>query len=293
MFSAKSQVSSKFIGSVIELTMASSPEVSPHKQIDLDSTSLMSDANAQIVGSVIAATMASSPEDSSQKQTGLDSAMGSLFLSDTNTSESSTSDNTSESSTDTFHDCECEEYKASARMSENWIEAMETKEEISSSMDLILKSISKLQVDCREKMATASSSEQSDDLQSSIDETLELVRNADQKIKCRLEGNKVKATTSLQRAWQMFFRSIQHAFNILNENAAPSILEFQQNVVQSLRQDGNKISADDFCNWIEVIVLILKVMYSLIYCIPVSRQFFLETIHGHGFKRIRLFSTRY
>ena len=183
--------------------------------------------------------------------------------------------------------------EVAARMSENWIETMETEEEISSSMDLILKSISKLQVDCREKMATASSSEQSDDLQSSIDETLELVRNADQKIKGRLEGNKVKATTKLQRAWQMFFRSIQHVFNILNENAAPSILEFQQNVVQSLRQDGNKISADDFCNWIEVIVLKLKIMYSLIYCIPVSRQFFLETIHGHGFKRIRLFSTRY
>ena len=183
--------------------------------------------------------------------------------------------------------------EVAARMSENWIETMETEEEISSSMDTILKSIGKLQVDCREKMATASSSEQSDDLQSLNDETLELVRNADQKIKGRLEGNKVKATTKLQRAGQMFFRSIQDAFNSLNENTDPSILEFQRNVVESLREDKNKISADDFCNWIEVIVLKLKVRYSLIYYIPVSRQFFLETIHGHGFKRIRLFSTRY
>ena len=257
MFSAKSQVSLKFTGFVIELTMASSPEVSPHKEIDLDSASLMSDANAQIVGSVIAATMASSPEDSSQKQTGLDSAMGSLFLSDTNTSESSTSDNTSESSTDTFHDCECEEYKASARMSENWIEAMETKEEISSSMDLILKSISKLQVDYRERMATASSSVQSDDLQCSIDETLELVRKTDQKIKKRLEENEVKATTKLRRTWyvQMFVLKLYNTF--LKEKSI-HVLEFQRKVVQSQRQDGNKISTDDFCNWIEVIVLIYK-----------------------------------
>ena len=162
--------------------------------------------------------------------------------------------------TDSFDDFSWGKVReASFQERKNWIQAMEIKQEISSSMDLILKSMAKLQVDLREKMTTAASntlsSEQSDDLQSSFDETMEFVRKTDQEIKQRLEENEVIATTMLRKS--LFASGLGTSMSkIFNKHFkkpfTPREIDFQRNVVQFLRLDQQKIAADDFCNWVEV-----------------------------------------
>ena len=167
------------------------------------------------------------------------------------------SDTSSDSSSDMLDNLDGFMKKTAVQECENWIQATEMKQKLYSSMDLVLKSIEKLQVDCREKttIAASSSSEQSDELQSSFVETLELVRKADQEIKQHLEENENKAMLMIRKTIESIVGTdddeISNELNYFKRPFTPTDLEFQRNVMQVVRQN-EEISTDDFCTWIEV-----------------------------------------
>ena len=167
------------------------------------------------------------------------------------------SDTSSDSSSDMLDNLDGFMKKTAVQECENWIQATEMKQKLYSSMDLVMKSIEKLQVDCREKttIAASSSSEQSDELQSSFVETLELVRKADQEIKQHLEENENKAMLMIRKTIESIVGTdddeISNELNYFKRPFTPTDLEFQRNVMQVVRQN-EEISTDDFCTWIEV-----------------------------------------
>ena len=167
------------------------------------------------------------------------------------------SDTSSDSSSDMLDNLDGFMKKTAVQECENWIQATEMKQKLYSSMDLVLKSIEKLQVDCREKttIAASSSSEQSDELQSSFVETLELVRKADQEIKQHLEENENKAMLMIRKTIESIvgtdYDETSNELNYFKRPFTPTDLEFQRNVMQVVRQN-EEISTDDFCTWIEV-----------------------------------------
>ena len=167
------------------------------------------------------------------------------------------SDTSSDSSSDMLDNLDGFMKKTAVQECENWIQATEMKQKLYSSMDLVLKSIEKLQVDCREKttIAASSSSEQSDELQSSFVETLELVRKTDQEIKQHLEENENKAMLMIRKTIESIVGTdddeISNELNYFKRPFTPTDLEFQRNVMQVVRQN-EEISTDDFCTWIEV-----------------------------------------
>ena len=167
------------------------------------------------------------------------------------------SDTSSDSSSDMLDNLDGFMKETAVQECENWIQATEMKQKLYSSMDLVLKSIEKLQVDCREKttIAASSSSEQSDELQSSFVETLELVRKADQEIKQHLEENENKAMLMIRKTIESIVGTdddeISNELNYFKRPFTPTDLEFQRNVMQVVRQN-EEISTDDFCTWIEV-----------------------------------------
>ena len=167
------------------------------------------------------------------------------------------SDTSSDSSSDMLDNLDGFMKKTAVQECENWIQATEMKQKLYSSMDLVLKSIEKLQVDCREKttIAASSSSEQSDELQSSFVETLELVRKTDQEIKQHLEENENKAMLMIRKTIESIvgtdYDETSNELNYFKRPFTPTDLEFQRNVMQVVRQN-EEISTDDFCTWIEV-----------------------------------------
>ena len=167
------------------------------------------------------------------------------------------SDTSSDSSSDMLDNLDGFMKETAVQECENWIQATEMKQKLYSSMDLVLKSIEKLQVDCREKttIAASSSSEQSDELQSSFVETLELVRKTDQEIKQHLEENENKAMLMIRKTIESIVGTdddeISNELNYFKRPFTPTDLEFQRNVMQVVRQN-EEISTDDFCTWIEV-----------------------------------------
>ena len=167
------------------------------------------------------------------------------------------SDTSSDSSSDMLDNLDGFMKKTAVQECENWIQATEMKQKLYSSMDLVMKSIEKLQVDCREKttIAASSSSEQSDELQSSFVETLELVRKTDQEIKQHLEENENKAMLMIRKTIESIVGTdddeISNELNYFKRPFTPTDLEFQRNVMQVVRQN-EEISTDDFCTWIEV-----------------------------------------
>ena len=167
------------------------------------------------------------------------------------------SDTSSDSSSDMLDNLDGFMKETAVQECENWIQATEMKQKLYSSMDLVLKSIEKLQVDCREKttIAASSSSEQSDELQSSFVETLELVRKTDQEIKQHLEENENKAMLMIRKTIESIvgtdYDETSNELNYFKRPFTPTDLEFQRNVMQVVRQN-EEISTDDFCTWIEV-----------------------------------------
>ena len=167
------------------------------------------------------------------------------------------SDTSSDSSSDMLDNLDGFMKKTAVQECENWIQATEMKQKLYSSMDLVMKSIEKLQVDCREKttIAASSSSEQSDELQSSFVETLELVRKTDQEIKQHLEENENKAMLMIRKTIESIvgtdYDETSNELNYFKRPFTPTDLEFQRNVMQVVRQN-EEISTDDFCTWIEV-----------------------------------------